>query len=246
MKAVILAGGNGERLHPLTRITNKHLLPIYDRPMVSFAIEAAVRAGLREAMLVTGGEHSGEFFRLLGDGRELGLDRLFYAVQDRPAGIIDALALARRFAGEDKLLVLLADNLFERALGESAHSFDLEGRGARILLSRVDDLEHLSHVGVAGFDGDRLHRVVEKPERPPSSYAVTGAYFFDASVWPVLEMLEPGAGGAVQIADVNNHYIGNGAMDYDVLDGFWGDAGESIDAYYAVNDFVRFHGVNKD
>jgi glucose-1-phosphate thymidylyltransferase len=246
MKAVILAGGDGARLHPLTRITNKHLLPIYDRPMVSYAIEAVAKAGIKEVMLVSGGEHAGEFFRLVGNGQEHGIDRLFYALQERPAGIADALAVARRFAGDDHLFVLLADNIFERTLRLSVEAFETQGGGARILLSRVDDLEHLRHLGVAELDAGQLRGVVEKPQRPPSSYAVTGAYFFDPTVWDVLGRLDPSPQGEVEIADVNNHYIRAGAMAYEVLDDFWGDAGESVDAYYAVNDFVRFQGVNKE
>jgi len=247
LKGVVLAGGTGSRLHPLTRITNKHLLPIYDRPMISYAVEALVRAGVGELMLVTGGIHAGEFFRLLGNGHEYGLDRLLYAYQENPGGIAEALGLAQRFAGADKVVVMLADNVFERSLRPAVAAFQAQPKGARILLSRVEDAAHLRHLGVAQLDGgQRLQRIIEKPEDPPSSLAVTGVYFYDATVWEVLPELKPSGRGELEITDVNNHYVRAATMEYDVIEGFWGDAGESIDAYYTVNDFVRAHGANKD
>jgi glucose-1-phosphate thymidylyltransferase len=245
MKGVILAGGIGSRLHPLTRITNKHLLPIYDRPMVEYAIEALVRGGITELMVVTGGTHAGEFLRLLGDGHAHGIDRLSYAYQEREAGIADALGLAERFAGGDRVLVMLADNVFERSIKSAIENFERQERGARIVLSREEDPEHLRHLGVAELDGDRVLRIVEKPESPPSEFAVTGLYFYDSAVFEFLPTLSPSARGELEITDVNNWYIDQGAMEYDVADGFWGDAGESIEAYYAVNDFVREHGANR-
>jgi glucose-1-phosphate thymidylyltransferase len=245
VKGVILAGGKGTRLHPLTRITNKHLLPLYDRPMVTYAIEALVSAGVGELMLVTGGTHAGEFFRLLGDGHEHGIDRLFYAYQEEEAGIADALGMAERFVAGERVVVMLADNVFERSLRSAVEGFERQEGGARILLSRKDDVAHLRHLGVAELDGDRVLRIVEKPEHPPSDLAVTGVYFYDGAVWEFLPSLTPSARGELEITDVNNWYVGRGAMEYEVLDGFWGDAGESIDAYYAVNDFVRRHGANR-
>jgi glucose-1-phosphate thymidylyltransferase len=245
MKGVILAGGIGSRLHPLTRITNKHLLPIYDRPMVTYAIEALVKSGVNEIMLVTGGTHAGEFFRLLGDGHAHGIDRLSYAYQERESGIADALALAERFAAGDRVLVMLADNVFEKLIKPAIDNYAKQERGARIALSRQEDPEHLRHLGVAELDGDRVTRIVEKPENPPSEFAVTGLYFYDAAVFEFLPSLSPSARGELEITDVNNWYIEQGAMEYDVLEGFWGDAGESIDAYYAVNDFVRQNGANR-
>jgi glucose-1-phosphate thymidylyltransferase len=245
MKGVILAGGIGSRLHPLTRITNKHLLPIYDRPMVEYAIEALVRAGITEIMVVTGGTHAGEFLRLLGDGHAHGIDRLSYAYQERESGIADALGLAERFAGGDRVLVMLADNVFERSIKPAIENFERQERGARIVLSREEDPEHLRHLGVAELDGERVLRIVEKPESPPSEYAVTGLYFYDPAVFEFLPTLSPSARGELEITDVNNWYIEQGAMEYDVAEGFWGDAGESIEAYYAVNDFVREHGANR-
>jgi glucose-1-phosphate thymidylyltransferase len=239
MKGVILAGGSGTRLHPLTRITNKHLLPLYDRPMVTYAVEALVGAGIDELMLVTGGTHAGEFFRLLGNGHDYGIDRLFYGYQEEAGGIADALALAERFVARDKVCVMLADNIFERSLKPIAENFEQQSAGARIVLSEVVEDEHLRHLGVAVMAGDRVTEILEKPESPPSRFAVTGIYFYDEQVWDVLPTLEPSGRGELEITDVNNWYVGRGEMEADVVDGFWGDAGESIEAYYEVNDFVR-------
>ena len=246
MKGVILAGGTGSRLHPLTQITNKHLLPIGDRSMVSFAIEALLRAGITELMVVTGGTHAGEFLRLLGNGHEYGIDRLAYGYQEQAGGIAEALGLAERFVGGDRVCVMLADNVFERSLGKAVENFARQERGARILLARESDLDHLRHLGVPEFDGGgRVRKIVEKPETPPSEFVVTGVYFYDADVFEVIKTLEPSGRGELEITDVNNHYVSKGTMEHDVVEGFWGDAGESIDVYYAVNDFVRANGVNK-
>jgi glucose-1-phosphate thymidylyltransferase len=245
MKGVILAGGSGTRLHPLTRITNKHLLPIYDRPMVTYAIEALVSAEVRELMVVTGGTHAGEFLRLLGNGHEWGIDRLSYAYQERAGGIAEALGLAERFAGGDPIVVMLADNVVERSLKPAVHNFHEQGSGARILLAREEDPEHLRHLGVPELDGERVVRIHEKPEEPPSAFAVTGIYFYESAVFEIIPELEPSGRGELEITDVNNWFIDRGTMEYDVLEGFWGDAGESIEAYYAVNDFVRTNGANK-
>jgi glucose-1-phosphate thymidylyltransferase len=246
MKGVILAGGTGTRLHPLTRITNKHLLPIYDRPMVNYAIEALVVAGISELMVVTGGTHAGEFLRLLGNGHEYGIDRLTYGYQEHPGGIAEALGLAERFAGDDDVLVMLADNIVERSFRDTVASFAGQGRGARIVLSEEKDPAHLRHLGVPEFDVDhRIVRIIEKPEDPPSTYVVTGIYCYDPEVFRVITTLKPSGRGELEITDVNNWYVSQGTMEFDVLEGFWGDAGESIDAYYRVNDFVREHGANK-
>jgi len=246
MKGVILAGGTGSRLDPLTRITNKHLLPIHDRPMVTFAIEALVNAGITDLMLVTGGTHAGEFFRLLGNGHEYGIERLLYAYQQEAGGIAEALGLAERFGAGDRLCVMLADNVLEGSLRPAVANFAGQERGARILLSPEEKVEHLRHLGVPELNGDRkVTRIVEKPEQPPSKFAVTGIYFYDESVWDVIPTLKPSGRGELEITDVNNWYVDQGTMEYDVLDGFWGDAGESIDAYYEVNDFVRANGANK-
>ena len=245
MKGVILAGGSGTRLHPLTRITNKHLLPIYDRPMVTYAIEALVTADVRELMVVTGGTHAGEFLRLLGNGHEWGIDRLSYAYQERAGGIAEALGLAERFAAGDPVVVMLADNVLERSIRHAVENFETQERGARILLSREADPEHLRHLGVPELDDARVVKIHEKPDEPPSSFAVTGIYFYDPSVFDIIPQLQPSGRGELEITDVNNWFIDQGTMHYDILDGFWGDAGESIDAYYAVNDFVRQNGANK-
>ena len=245
MKGVILAGGSGTRLHPLTRITNKHLLPIYDRPMVTYAIEALVSADVRELMVVTGGTHAGEFLRLLGNGHEWGIDRLSYAYQERAGGIAEALGLAERFAGGDPVVVMLADNVFERSIKHAVDNFREQGAGARILLSPEDDPEHLQHLGVPELNDGKVVRIIEKPEKPPSEYAVTGIYFYGAEVFEIIPQLEPSGRGELEITDVNNWFIDRGTMQYDIVEGFWGDAGESIDVYYAVNDFVRENGANK-
>jgi glucose-1-phosphate thymidylyltransferase len=247
VKGVLLAGGTGTRLHPLTRITNKHLLPIYDRPMISYAIEALVGAGISEIMVVTGGAHAGEFLRLLSNGHEYGVERLHYAYQDKAGGIAEALGLAERFVGDDPMIVMLADNIVERSVRPSVERFRAQSDGARILLTEIKDVEHLRHLGVPELDGNgRVVRIVEKPVDPPSAYCVTGIYLYDPSVFQVIATLEPSARGELEITDVNNRYIEQGRMAYDVIEGFWGDAGESIDAYYAVNDFVRAHGANSD
>jgi glucose-1-phosphate thymidylyltransferase len=245
MKGVILAGGSGTRLHPLTRITNKHLLPIYDRPMVTYAIEALVTCDVRELMVVTGGTHAGEFLRLLGNGHEWGIDRLSYAYQERAGGIAEALGLAERFAADEPIVVMLADNVLERSILHAVENFDRQPRGARILLAREEDPEHLRHLGVPELDDGRVVKIHEKPEEPPSKFAVTGIYFYDPTVFDVIPHLEPSGRGELEITDVNNWFIDQGTMEYDVLEGFWGDAGESIDAYYAVNDYVRENGANK-
>jgi glucose-1-phosphate thymidylyltransferase len=245
MKGVILAGGTGSRLDPLTRITNKALLPIYDRPMVTYSIEALVGAGVTDVMLVTGGTHVGEFLRLLGNGHEWGLDRLLYAYQENAGGIAEALGLTERFVDGDRVVVVLADNIFERSIRTSVDRFARQSHGARILLTEIADPAHLRHLGVPELHDDRVTQILEKPDQPPSNYAVTGVYCYDETVFAVLPDLVPSARGELEITDVNNHFVREGTMEYDIIEGFWGDAGESIDAYYAVNDFVRTSGANK-
>ncbi len=245
MKGVLLAGGSGTRLFPLTRITNKHLLPIYDRPMITYAIEALVKADVRDIMIVTGGTHAGEFFRLLSNGHEYDVDQLFYSYQERPGGIAEALGLAERFVGDDPVVVMLADNVIGGTIRPSVERFVEQGKGARIILSEVDEEAHLRHLGVPELDADgNVVRIVEKPEDPPSRYCVTGIYMYDSSVFEIIPTLEPSGRGELEITDVNNHFVREGLMASDVLEGFWGDAGESIDAYYTVNDHVREHGAN--
>ena len=197
MKGVILAGGTGTRMHPLTRITNKHLLPIYDRPMVTYAIEALVTAGVDEIMMVTGGTHAGEFLRLLGNGTEWGIDRLSYAYQERAGGIAEALSLAERFVDGDQVVVMLADNIVGRSIRTAVDNFRNQAKGARILLSKVEDPAHLSHLGVPELDASgRVTRIVEKPDVPASDYAVTGIYFYDQSVFEIITTWCPRAGAS--------------------------------------------------
>src|SRR5271170_5778140 len=221
MKGVLLAGGTGSRLFPLTRITNKHLLPIFDRPMIEWAIEAVVSSGIDEIMLVTGGTHAGEFLRLLGNGREYGINQLSYAYQEKAGGIAEALGLAEHFAGGGPVLVMLADNIVERSIRPMVEAFREDPVGARILLSKVTE-----------------------PEHPASDYCVTGIYCYEAGVFDLIGDLVPSGRGELEITDVNNHFVGKRQMAHDVQEGFWGDAGESIEAYYAVNDFVRESGAN--
>jgi glucose-1-phosphate thymidylyltransferase len=245
VKGVILAGGTGSRLYPLTRITNKHLLPIYDRPMIAWSIEAVVSSGIDEIMLVTGGTHAGEFLRLLGNGREYGINQLSYAYQEKAGGIAEALGLAAHFAEGEPVLVMLADNILERSIKPTVDAFCADPTGARILLSKVDEPAHLRHLGVPVFEDGKVVHIEEKPEKPASEYCVTGIYCYDSGVFDVVGELEPSARGELEITDVNNHYVSLGQMGHDVQDGFWGDAGESIDAYYLVNDFVRENGANR-
>jgi glucose-1-phosphate thymidylyltransferase len=195
---------------------------------------------------VTGGTHAGEFLRLLGSGNEWGIDRLSYAYQERAGGIAEALALAERFVDGDRVVVMLADNIVGRSIAPAVENFRKQESGARIVLSLVEDPAHLSHLGVPEIDADgAVTRIVEKPDDPPSHYAVTGIYFYDDQVFEVVPTLTPSGRGELEITDVNNWYVDQRAMAYDVLEGFWGDAGESIDAYYEVNDHVRAHGANK-
>lgn len=196
-------------------------------------------------MLITGGTHAGEFFRLLGDGRNYGIERLFYAYQENEGGIAEALGLAERFVAGDRVAVVLADNVFERSIRPAVESFERQDQGARILLARIDDPGHLRHLGVAELDGDRVVGIVEKPEDPPSAFAVTGVYLYDSSVFELIPTLERSTRGELEITDVNNWYVEQGTMAYDIVEGFWGDAGESIDAFYEVNDYVRSHGANR-
>ena len=246
MKGVLLAGGTGSRLHPLTRITNKHLLPIYDRPMINWGIEALVNAGITEIMLVTGGTHAGEFLRLLGNGQEFGIDRLSYGYQERPGGIAEALGLAARFVDGDPVLVMLADNIFEQL--DPADGGRLPGRAPRGPDpadpgggGRAPPPPRSAHLRRPAT-GHRHHREARAPR-----VQVRGDRYLLLRRRCVRRDpdLVPSGRGELEITDVNNHYIAQGAMAYDVLEGFWGDAGESIDAYYTVNDFVRKHGANK-
>jgi glucose-1-phosphate thymidylyltransferase len=223
MKGIILAGGLGTRLHPLTRVTNKHLLPVYDRPMIFYPVEKLIEAGIRDILIVTGGQHAGEFLRLLGNGREFGLKHLNYTYQEGEGGIAEALGLAEHFADNEPVAVVLGDNLFEDSLEEAVQRYGELGGGARIFLKEVADPHRF---GVPEFDKDgRIGRILEKPATPPSSYAVTGVYMFDARVFDIIRTLQPSGRGELEITDVNNRYIEWGELEYDVLEGWWADAG---------------------
>ncbi|MEK7476889.1 MAG: sugar phosphate nucleotidyltransferase [Candidatus Coatesbacteria bacterium] len=242
MKGVILAGGLGTRLHPLTRITNKHLLPVYDKPMIYYPLQTLVNAGIRDVMIVTGGQYAGEFLRLVRDGREFGLRAVEYAYQEGEGGIADALRLAERFVGRDRLAVVLGDNIVGGTIRASVEAFQTQRRGARILLKAVDDPQHY---GCPDIRKGKITAIQEKPKKPRSPYAVTGIYLYDSSVFSVVRHLRPSARGELEITDVNNHYVRKGWMAYDVLDGWWGDAGESIEAYLRVQRMVAEYGANK-
>jgi glucose-1-phosphate thymidylyltransferase len=246
MKGVILAGGTGSRLHPLTRITNKHLLPVYNKPMIFYPIETLVSAGIDEIMIVTGGNHAGEFLPLLGNGAEFGLRRLQFSYQAQAGGIAEALGLCEDFVDGDKVVVMLGDNILGQSIAPYVERFASQSGGGRILLKQMEDPSHLTHLGVPIFGkDDRLTYIREKPETPPSPYAVIGIYMYDASVFSIVKTLKPSGRGELEITDVNNAYVDRGLMEYDVIDGFWGDAGESIEVYYQVIDHVRRHGANK-
>lgn len=238
MKGIILAGGTGSRLHPLTKITNKHLLPVYDRPMIYYPLQALVEAGIQDIMLVTGGNHAGEFLKLLGNGREFGLKDLNYTYQERAGGIAEALSLTEHFAGGDKVVVMLGDNLVQDSLASAVAAFEQQDKGAKILLKEVDNPREY---GVAEWDGDRVLRIEEKPKEPKSNMAVIGVYFYDPQVYEFIRGLEPSARGELEITDVNNAYIGRGEMTCEILQGWWGDAGESIDALLRVSNYVAAH-----
>ncbi len=222
MKGVILAGGLGTRLHPLTKVTNKHLLPVYDRPMIYYPLQTLCDAGIREVMIVTGGNSAGDFLRLLGNGADFGLSGIYYAYQQGEGGIADALRLCEHFADGRRIAVILGDNIFQHSIEPYVRRFADQPSGARILLKEVEDLQRF---GVPVFDGERIVAVEEKPEQPKSRYAVTGLYMYDARVFDFIRTLKPSARGELEIADVNNRYIAEGALHYDVLDGWWSDAG---------------------
>lgn len=245
MKGVILAGGTGTRLHPMTRITNKHLLPVYTKPMIYYPIETLVNAGIKDIMVVTGGNHAGEFLRLLGDGREFGLKHLSYAYQEKAGGIAEALGLTENFVDGDQFVVMLGDNILEESIEPYVENFRRQASGGRVLLKEMSDPQHLRHLGVPQIAGNKIVQIKEKPQEPPSPYAVIGIYMYDSAVFDIVKVAKPSARGELEITDVNNAYIKRGELEFDIINGFWGDAGESIDVYYDVIDFVRANGVNK-
>ena len=236
MKGIVLAGGLGTRLHPLTRITNKHLLPVYNKPMIYYPVEMLVKAGVKDIMVVTGGNNSGDFLRLLGNGRAFGLKRLHYAYQEGEGGIADALKLAGDFVGSDKMVVVLGDNIVERGIKRTVSAFKKQKDGARILLTKV---KNPGEYGIAEVKKGRVIKIVEKPKKPKSSYAVAGIYFYPNDVFKIIKKLKPSKRGELEITDVNNAYIKKSAMKYDILKGWWMDAGESVDALLEANVFVK-------
>jgi glucose-1-phosphate thymidylyltransferase len=236
MKGIILAGGLGTRLFPLTKITNKHLLPVYDRPMIYYPIETLVRAGIDDIMIVTGGRKAGDFLSLLGNGSDFGLKHLNYTYQEGEGGIADALALAEHFADGQKICVILGDNIIEGSIREAADRFRQQPQGAHILLKEVDDAERF---GVAELSGDRIAGIEEKPAKPKSNYAVTGIYMYDATVFDKIKTLVPSRRGELEITDVNNAYIREGGMTFSHLEGWWTDAGTFESLLRAANLVAR-------
>ena len=242
MKGVILAGGLGMRLQPLTKITNKHLLPVYSKPMIYYPIECLVRAAITDIMIVTGGSSAGDFIRLLENGEEFGLKRLHYAYQKGEGGIAEALALAQEFVDGEKMCVVLGDNILERSIRKAVQSFDAQPAGAKVLLKEV---ENPQAYGIAEIQGDRILRIVEKPKAPKSRLAVVGVYMYPPDAFEIIPTLKPSARGELEITDVNNHYVKSGAMTYERVEGWWADAGESIDSWMEAGRLVAASGANR-
>ena len=241
MKGVVLAGGLGTRLSPLTKITNKHLLPVYNRPMVYYPIQTLINAGINDIMIVTGGNSAGEFLRLLENGREFGLKHLNYTYQQGEGGIADALGLVEHFADGGPVCVVLGDNIIENNIQAAADDYRRQGKGAKILLKKVHDPQRF---GVPELDGDRVVRIEEKPKDPKSDYAVIGIYFYDSTVFDVIKNLVPSDRGELEITDVNNYYIDRGEMTWNELDGWWTDAG-TFDSLLRASNLVAETGANK-
>jgi glucose-1-phosphate thymidylyltransferase len=241
MKGVILAGGTGSRLFPLTRVTNKHLLPVYDRPMIFYPIQTLVNAGITDILLVTGGNSAGEFLRLLGNGKDFGLKHINYTYQEGEGGIADALRLAEYFADGQPICVILGDNIIETNIISACRQFERRPHGAQIILREVSDPHRF---GVPVFDGDRIVRIEEKPKEPMSHYAVIGIYLYDATVFDRIRRLRLSARGEFEITDVNNQYLEDGTLAYSVLDGWWTDAG-TFESLLRANNLVAQSGANK-
>jgi glucose-1-phosphate thymidylyltransferase len=241
LKGVVLAGGLGTRLDPLTRITNKHLLPVYNKPMIYYPIETLVCAGITDILIVTGGRNAGDFLRLLGNGKEFGLKHINYTYQEGEGGIAEALRLAEHFAEGHSICVMLGDNIIEGNIIEAVQDFCAQQRGARILVKAVPDAERF---GVAEINGSHIIRIVEKPQHPKSNFAVTGIYMYDATVFEKIKTLRPSGRGELEITDVNNLYIEEGTMTFSVLEGWWTDAG-TIDSLRRATNLVAETGANK-
>jgi len=232
MKGVILAGGTGSRLYPLTKVTNKHLLPIYDKPMIYYPIETLKKIGLENILIVSGRHHAGDFLELLGSGEEMGL-HFNYTIQEREGGIAEALSLAKDFCGKDNLAVILGDNFFTGSLKKEVESFK---EGARIFLKKV---ENPTEFGIAELDGNKVVNIEEKPKNPKTNYAVTGLYLYDCEVFDIINSIKPSKRGELEITDVNNCYIKNNKMDARFVRNFWIDAGTSFEDLYNATKFVR-------
>lgn len=241
MKGVVLAGGLGTRLRPLTSITNKHLLPVYDQPMIYYPIQTLVNAGITDIMIVTGGNSAGEFLRLLGNGKAFGLKHLNYTYQEGEGGIAEALSLVEHFAGGDPVCVVLGDNIVEGNIRSAVRAYRHQGGGAKILLKKVPDPQRF---GVPEFDGPRILRIDEKPAAPKSEYAVIGIYMYDSQVYDIIRTLQPSGRGELEITDVNNAYISRGDMTWEELEGWWTDAG-TFESLLRASKSVAETGANK-
>jgi glucose-1-phosphate thymidylyltransferase len=240
MKGIILAGGLGSRLAPLTRITNKHLLPVYNKPMIYYPIEALIKAGITDIMIVTGGSHAGDFLRLMGNGKDFGLKHLNYTYQEGEGGIADALSLAEYFAEGDSICVVLGDNIIEKNIVKAVLDFREQKRGAKIMLKEVPDPERF---GVAEITEGRLINIVEKPKNPRSNLAVIGIYLYDPGVFDIVKTLKPSDRGELEITDVNNAYVREGTMTWEMLDGWWTDAG-TFESLLRASILVSQTGAN--
>jgi glucose-1-phosphate thymidylyltransferase len=240
MKGVVLAGGLGSRLRPLTAVTNKHLLPVFDQPMIYYPVQTLVNAGITDIMIVTGGNSAGDFLKLLGNGKAFGLKHLNYTYQEGEGGIAAALSLVEHFAGTEAICVVLGDNIIQGNIRVAADSYRAQGSGAKILLKRVPDPQRF---GVPELDGKRVVQIEEKPSQPKSEFAVIGIYMFDARVFEIIRTLKPSGRGELEITDVNNAYIERGEMTWDELDGWWSDAGTFESLLHASN-LVAKTGAN--
>lgn len=241
MKGIILAGGLGTRLRPCTLVTNKHLLPVYDKPMIYYPIQTLINAGIEDIMIVTGGQFAGDFLRLLGNGKDFGLSHIHYTYQEGEGGIAEALGLCEYFAGNDLICIVLGDNIIERDIKKSVDTFKQRGQGAQILLKEVSDAERF---GVADIKDGKIVSIVEKPKVPPSKYAVTGIYMYDSQVFNIIRTLKRSARGELEITDVNNKYIAMDQMHFDFLEGWWTDAG-TFESLQRATNLVVEKGANK-
>ncbi|MBM4330459.1 MAG: spore coat protein [Deltaproteobacteria bacterium] len=241
MKGIILAGGLGTRLYPLTKITNKHLLPVHDKPMIYYPLQTLVNAGIRDILIVTGGNNAGDFLRLLGNGKEFGLQHINYTYQEGEGGIAAALSLAEYFSDREKICVVLGDNIIENNISKAVNDFEKQESGAKILLKEVPDPQRF---GVAEIRGDKITGIEEKPTIPRSKFAVIGIYMYDSAVFNITKTLKPSARGELEITDVNNEYIRRGNLTYEVLEGWWTDAG-TFDSLLRASNLVAQTGANK-